>query len=879
MHHSVSRRDVLKGIATAASVSMLTRSGLAQETAASDGAAAQRETSFDEDWRFYRGDVPGAESPDFMDLAWRKLDLPHDWSIEDLPAHPASDGRSALWNDCDAPAEIGPFSWIRSQGGAATGWVVGGVGWYRKSFVTPRMPRGGRVTVRFDGVYMNAEFWINGVKLGQHPYGYTSFEYDLTPHLREHGHNVLAVKVNNLGKNSRWYSGSGIYRHVWLTVTGDVYVPLWGVYVVTAAASQASAKLAAAIQVQNQASEARDLKVRLRLLDADGSVAGLAETRQTIPPRELVEVKLAPLVHQPRLWSPTTPNLYSAEVELLLHDRPVDRVTTSIGIRTLEVDAQHGLRINGETFKLRGGCLHHDNGVLGAAAVDRAEERRVELMKASGFNAIRTAHNPPSPAFLDACDRLGVMVLDEAFDMWEVQKNPEDYHLYFKEWWPQDLDAMLRRDRNHPGIVMWSIGNEIPERMTPEGLATARQLSERVRQLDATRPVTAAIPYDSATFRKTGNLPPWSAQDPAFNCLDVSGYNYEWTQFEGDHARVPQRAIVETESFPIQAAEIWEAVNQLPYAIGDFVWTGMDYLGESRIGEVLLSPAPGSYPGTAPAATAWNAPEGSEYPFSRGTISGIHGDFPWFSANCGDIDIIGDKKPQSYFRDVVWDRSKVEMAVWRPAPQGREQQISGWGWFDELRSWTWPGQEGLPLTVRVYTKADKVRLLLNGKELGTAEVSSKTDLVLGQLKLAATFHVPYAAGELKAIALEDGNPVAETSLKTAGAPYRVTLHPDRSTLTRSRNDLSYIMVNIEDRNGDLVPDAVAEVRFQISGAGELAGAGSGNPKEMASFRLPRRRTFHGHCLAIVRPTGAAGLIDVQASSEGLEPASITLRVG
>ena len=412
MSYNVSRRDALKGIATIASVSVLSKGGLAEESqaAASHAAIAQRERSFDDGWHFKRGDVPGAADPAFSDLAWRKLDLPHDWSIEDLPAHPESDGRSALWDDTASPTEIGPFSKIHSQGGAATGWVEGGIGWYRKSFVTPERPRGGRVSVRFDGVYMNAEFWINGMKLGQHPYGYTSFEYDLTPHLQEHGSNVLAVKVNNAGKNSRWYSGSGIYRHVWLTVTGDVYVPLWGVYVVTTDASKASATLAATIQVRNRGSDASDVKVRLRLLDADGHVTGLSEAKQTIQPGGPAEVKLAPAINHPRLWSPNAPNLYTAEVEILVNDRPVDRVTASIGIRKLEVDAEHGLRINGETFKLKGGCLHHDNGVLGSATIDRAEERRVELMKANGFNAIRTSHNPPSPQFLDACDRLGVMV-------------------------------------------------------------------------------------------------------------------------------------------------------------------------------------------------------------------------------------------------------------------------------------------------------------------------------------------------------------------------------------------------------------------------------------------------------------------------------------
>lgn len=881
MSFKISRRDALKGIATVASVSVLSKNGLAEVNSATHSHAATelRERSFDDGWRFKRGDVSGAESPAFSDLAWRKLDLPHDWSIEDLPAHPETDGRSALWDDTASPTEIGPFSRIHSEGKGATGWVVGGIGWYRKTFATPERPKGGRVTVRFDGVYMNAEFWINGANLGQHPYGYTTFEFDLTPHLREHGENVLAVKVNNNGRNSRWYSGSGLYRHVWLTVTGDVYVPMWGVFVVTKDASPSQANLAATVQVANAASEAKDVTVRLRLLNADGHLAASSEARQTIQPGITSEVKLAPVVNQPRLWSPTSPNLYTAEIEILVNNHPVDNVSTSIGIRKLEVDASHGLRINGETFKLKGGCLHHDNGVLGSATIDRAEERRVELMKANGFNAIRTSHNPPSPAFLDACDRLGVMVLDEAFDMWETEKNPQDYHLYFKEWWQRDLDAMVLRDRNHPSIVIWSIANEVPERAAPEGVVIAKQLSDRVRQLDSTRPITQAVPFAFESIMKTGKIPVWSSQDPAFKYVDVGGYNYEWKQFERDHARLPERVMLETESYPIQAGEVWETVNKLPYAIGDFVWTGMDYIGESGIGAARLTAAPSRYPGAATPAPAMQIPAGIEFPFPTGVVLGNTTDFPWFNSYCGDIDLIGNKKPQSFYRDVVWDRSKIEMAVLRPLPEGRKEQISSWGWFDELRSWTWPGQEGLPLTVKVYTKGDRVQLLLNGKEVGSADVSSKTDLPAGKTFMTAELTVPYAPGELKAIALKDGKPIAETTLKTVGAPHRVVLHPDRSTLKRSRNDLSYVMVQIEDKDGYLVPDAVADISFKLSGAGELVAVGNANPKEMASFRLPRRKTYQGRYLAVVRPSGTPGTITLQASSEGLESASITIRVG
>ena len=865
MSSNVSRRDALKGFATLATASILPADLSAEGTRAPFSRSAtqypeqSRDQSFDDGWRFYRGDAPGAEDSAFDDAAWRKLDLPHDWSIEDLPPL-AADGQSALWNDCTCPTEIGPFSKSRSEGRPATAWTVGGVGWYRKSFATPRRPNEGRVSLRFDGVYMNSELWINGKKALIHPHGYTSFELDLTPYLREPGPNVLAVKVNNSGKNSRWYSGSGIYRHVWLTVTEPVYVPLWGVSIAATDVSPSAATIAVSVQVKNGASAASDVTVRLALKDADANVAVAAHETQSIPSNETSEVKLAPVVNHPRLWSPTGPHLYRADVEIVVNNKVVDRVSTTFGIRKIEVDAAHGLRINGESVKLMGGCMHHDNGILGSAAIDRAEQRRVELMKTNGFNAIRCSHNPPSPAFLEACDRLGMMVIDEAFDMWKIAKdgNENDYHLYFNDWWQRDLDAMVLRDRNHPSVVLWSIGNEIPERADPGGVAIAKQLTDRIRQLDSTRPITAAI-NRLTKAGADGKQRPWSDTDAAFQYLDVAGYNYEYKRFEADHARKPDRVMLETESFALEAAPIWDTVHSMPSVIGDFVWTAMDYLGESGLGSARLVDADKPPLKLSPDS---NLPPGTVF---GGTS------FPWFNAYCGDIDLIGNKKPQSYFRDVVWGRSKLEMAVLRPAPSGKVQRPTTWGWYDELRSWTWTPDKDQPLTVRIYTTGDHIKLLLNGKEAGSADVSLNTNLT-------AELSVPYAPGELKAVAFKDGKPFGEMSLKTVGAPYRVALYPDGSSLKADRNDLSFVMAHILDKEGNLVPDAVAEVSFKVSGPGELAAIGNANPREMDSFHAPRRRTFQGRCLAIVRPSGAPGQITVQATSAGLEPASLSLQI-
>ncbi len=488
-------------------------------------------------------------------------------------------------------------------------------------------------------------------------------------------------------------------------------------------------------------------------------------------------------------------------------------------------------------------------------------------MRANGYNAIRCSHNPPSPAFLDACDRLGVLVIDEAFDMWEKPKNPQDYHLYFKDWWQRDLDSMVLRDRNHPSVVFWSIGNEISERVDPPGVAQAKAMIDRIHQLDTTRLITAAVPF---FFESQGKPRPWSDSDPAFQYLDVCGYNYQLGQYESDHARRPKRIIMGTESFPLMAFENWQLVEKHPYVLGDFVWTGMDYLGEASIGNAHLSQPRSPF---APAsAQPTGMPAGLEdLGFPPGTSFSMS-DYPWFNAYCGDIDLIGQKKPQSYYRDILWGRSKLEMAVQRPTPEGRKEEYSFWGWSDELRSWTWPGYEGTELAVRVYCSGEEVRLLLNGKAIATKPVSAET-------KYKAEFTVPYSPGELKAVALAGGQSIAELAFHTTGRPAALHLRADRGKIRNDRCDLAFVTVEVLDAAGELVPDAVAPVSFRISGAGELAGVGSANPKDVDSFQRPRHRTYHGQCLVVLRPNGEAGVITLRAESPHLQAATINVLVG
>ncbi len=777
-----------------------------------------REQDFDAGWKFNLGDVSGAETPAFDDSQWRTLDLPHDWSIEDLPS-------------AEGTNRVGPFL-EDSPGKGSTGFVLGGTGWYRKSFTLDKTADGKKVQICFDGVYMNAEVWINGQSLGVHPYGYTPFYYDLTPFINPSGEqNTLAVKVNNTGKNSRWYSGSGIYRHVFLQVTDKINIPVWGIFVTTPEVSAKEALVKLNIKVNNETDKMEEIEIISKIVSSDGRE--VTEAKTIIPQfnKGSFDTEQIFQLLNPSLWSLDTPTMYKVITEIRVSGKIVDQKITSFGIRTIEFSAEKGFLLNGEPVLLKGGCMHHDNGPLGSAAIDRAEERRVELMKQFGFNAIRTSHNPPSSQFLDACDRLGVLVIDEAFDQWQRPKNREDYNLYFDEWHQRDLESMVLRDRNHPSVILWSIGNEINERVDSSGLEIMKNLSAIIKKLDTTRPVTEAICDFWDNKGKT-----WESTIPAFALLDVGGYNYKLDEYEKDHAQFPERKMIGTESFPTQALENWQMVEKHPYVLGDFVWTSMDYLGEAGIGNALIG-------------------KEKKVTFGPG--------WPWYNANCGDIDICGFKKPQSYFRDVVWKISNLEMAVHAPIPSGMIENVSYWGWPDEQQSWNWSGREGEKLKVNVYSNYPEVRLELNGKVIGTKSVSAET-------KLTATFDVPYEAGELKAIALNDGKEVETKILKTTGKPTKIRLTADRSEIKASRNDLSYVTVEITDEAGNLVPDSNLPMQFEIEGAGELAAVENGNPSEMKSFRKPQVTSFKGKCLVILRPKGNAGEIKLKAESEGLE---------
>lgn len=804
--------------------------------------------SFDAAWSFTKDDVPDAELSNFDDSKWRIVNLPHDWSIEDLPAQTPD-------------KVVGPFT-KSSIGRAGTGWTVGGTGWYRKKFVTEQVHQNKLVSIHFDGVYMNSDVWLNGHYLGNHLYGYTPFYYDLTQYLKPVGQeNVIAVKVRNEGKNSRWYAGSGIYRRVWLTVTEPVHVVTWGVYVTTPEVTQNSATVKLNSTLNNEQKSNSNISLVTAIFDPSGKIVGNTQKDLQLVTGKYITESQTITISNPALWTLETPQLYKAITEIKNGDKTIDKVETIFGVRSVKFDGTNGFTLNGKTIILKGGCIHHDNGPLGAMAFDRAEERKIEILKKNGYNAIRTSHNPPSQALLDACDRLGMLVMDEAFDTWVRPKNPDDYNLYFNQWWQKDMQAMILRDRNHPSVIMWSIGNEIYEAPDLLGVEIGKKLADEVRRLDPTRPVTEAMVY-LPPYTKT----PLEGYKPHLENLDVDGYNYFLERksiyfqrdsatahfFETQYAAHPQKAFVVTESLPLFALENWEKSKQSPYMIGSFKWTAFDYIGEAGLGKSRLKI------------------EG------RPELKGMMGmgqffkdEWPIFNSASGDFDLIGGKKQASFYQDVVWRISPIEILVHNPIPAGKREAIATWGFPDELKSWTWPGQEGEKMQVHVYTRCKVVKLELNGKVIGEETVPEGS--------ITATFEIDYQPGIIVAKGFDGGKQTCSSTLKTTGKPAGIRLVADRSTIKATQNDLSYVNVEIIDGEGNVVPNIdYLEVTYQLTGNATIAGVGNGNAADMSSFQQNHKKVYQGKGLVIVRSNGVAGKIVLKAKAAGLKESSIEI---
>lgn len=799
----------------------------------------------DADWKFQLGDPAGAESATFDDHSWRTVTLPHDWSIEGLPNE-------------------------KNPTGSGGGYFPAGVGWYRKRFTAPSSWASKRVTLEFDGVSSNATVYLNGQKIGNHPYAYTSFRFDITSLLNLSARNVLAVRVDNSEQPaSRWYSGSGIYRHVRVVVTEPVHIAPWGVFVSTPEVSAKSATVVVKTKVQNDSSENAAVTLKTVLVGPTRTKTQALESKVAANAGQSAETSQQITLDEPMLWSPGTPGLYHARTQILRGGRILDEVDTAFGVRSLAWSVENGLLLNGTPIKLAGGSVHHDNGPLGAAAFDRAEERKVVLLKAAGFNAVRTAHNPPSTAFLDACDRLGVLVLDEAFDVWTVSKRKYDYARSFHDWWQEDVDAMVKRDRNHPSIIAWGIGNEIPEVWTAEGAPIARQLATRVRSLDSTRPLTQAFP--GATF---GPNP-----DAAISEIDIAGYNYNLAQnLSEDHRRVPGRIMMTTESFPDDAFEQWELAQSHPYVLGEFVWTAMDYLGESGIGAWRY----GSAKQANQAAQmkqflrTYMAKMGADgknpmAPFQNGQPpSPLSPGFPWHAAYCGDLDLTGFRKPSSDYRDILWNGGdRVFVTVRLPESDDKKLDASGWAVPPTLPSWTWPGQEGKTMTVEVYSGTEAVRLFLNDTLIG--EKPTGRDQAF-----KAEFSVPFTPGTLRAEGVRTGKAVAESTLQTAGEAVALKLTSDRTVITADGQDLAFVTVEAIDEKGQLQVNAEMNVCFSVTGAATFAAVGNGDGQSQESYAGNSFNLFQGRALVVLRGMRKSGEIKFLATADGMKASSIGL---
>ena len=834
-------------------------------TSAGSGQGESRSTLFDDGWLFSLGDDPQAATPGYDDTSWRQLNLPHDWAIE------------------------GDFS-KDNPSGTGGGALPGGIGWYRKHFTIPQSDRGKVMRIDFEGVYMNASVYINGHLLGTRPYGYISFSYDLTPYIKYDGENVLAVRVDNAEQpNSRWYSGCGIYRHVWLTKMNAIHVDQWGTFVRTGEVSSEQAKITVSTQIrydfrkpespdETNAREgslpgAGKIILSTTILDADQRNVASISSHLMIQPGERKEVTHDLFMNRPTLWDLDNPYLYTVLTEITdsVSGRLIDSYTTPMGIRTFAFDVQEGFKLNGHKVKINGACMHHDFGCLGAAFNRRAAQRQLEILKEMGCNGIRCSHNPPAPELLDLCDRMGFIVMDETFDMWRKKKTSHDYARYFNEWHERDLTDLVVRDRNHPSIFIWSIGNEVLEQWSDANADTlsleeanmilnfghgkdmlakeggemsvnsllTKKLADMTRALDPTRPVTAGCnePDPGNHLFRSG-------------ALDLIGFNYHDAWFEDVSKNFPGKPFIVTESVSalmtrgyykmpsdkeIICPERWD----IPYYDSTFMCSAYDNChvpwGNRHEGTLKLVEENDFISGQY----IWT---GFDY-IGEPTPYG----WPARSSYFGIVDLAGFPKDVYYMYQSVWRPDKTVLHI--------------------FPHWNWKPGETVDIWA-YYNNADEVELLLNGKSLGS------------QRKADGTYHVswrvPFEKGELEAISRKDGQVVARQTIRTAGEPCSIRLTPDRTDISADGRDLSFVTVEVVDKDGNLCPLADHDISFNIQGKGFIAGVDNGSPISLERFKADHRKAFHGKCLVVIQSNGQQGGISLEAKAEGLESCKIGL---
>ena len=789
-------------------------------------------TNFDAGWTFHRGQR-NRWNPEKEALVHEEpVTLPHDFTIS-TPPRP------------DAP------------GGASTGYYVGGYGIYTKMFTMQDSERDSTVLLEFDGVYMNCEVLINGHLVTRHPYGYTAFHADLTGHLHFDRPNRLEVVANNTAEpNSRWYSGSGIYRSVELLTAPRLHIAPWGLFAKTDHVADGTAHIVVETTLDNTTDADMETWVVTMLSDPSGRTVATGKVRVKVSAGESCPAAIPLEIPNARLWEPDSPFLYQVKTELHVDGTRLDIAETEFGIRTFTADVRNGFQLNGKQMKLKGGCIHHDNGLLGAASFADSEFRKVRIHKDHGYNALRCAHNPPSRHLLEACDRLGVLVMDEAFDMWRTSKKINDYHLYFEDWWMRDIRAMVMRDRNHPSIVFWSIGNEIPERDgSSNGASWSRRLTDYVRTLDDTRLTAVAVCAVTPPAQQGAAMPVeenaeqvaeamfqyWGkATEDYIAPLDVAGYNYLDNRYERDGADYPDRIICGTESFPLNIDIAWDKVERLPHVIGDFTWTSYDYLGEAGLGKAVYG---------EPALA-----------INKRFMSHVS-EFPWRLANCSDFDLCGFERPQLAYRRIVWGSEETYISVRHPANFGQPEAISRWGWPDCIDHWNWPGYEGKPISIEVYSLAENVCLYINGEKIGE-EAAGKAN------RYKASFNAVYSPGEILAIGYIGGKEVSRKHLKTTGAPAGIRLTPDRAQLQADGHSLCYVLVEYIDVHGHRVPDYEASTAASVDGAATLAAFGAARVSTVENYSNGKFTSYEGRLQAILRSGPDAGKAALTVSGGG-----------
>ena len=814
-----------------------------------------KRTNIDRDWLFVRKGLQNF--PQMMTAGAETVHLPHDFTIG---------------------AEVSPE--IAEAGG--TGYYQGGIGTYTKYIYCPANADDHRYLVEIDGAYRNAEVSLNGNLVCQQPNGHMPFHADLTPFIKAGQANRLSISVNNSAPlDSRWYNGSGIYRHVDLLTGPAVHLAPWSIFARTERISaDGTAIVLADVTVENRTAKPVTEQVTLTLTPQGAALpAAFAAVPVTVPPLGRRAARLRVAVRQAALWEPENTHLY--EVAARLGNGDID--ITLFGIRQVTVDAVHGLLLNGKTLKLKGGCVHHSNGLLGAVSLYDAEYRKFSILKQAGFNAIRCAHNPPGRDMLEACDRLGLLVINEAFDMWRMREGSlaGDYHLFFDSHWRIDLERMITRDRNHPCIIMWSIGNEIGERNgLSGGFSLAAEIADYARQLDGTRPVTSAIPVPFngldddgmammmqswAEMMKAG-LPAGGLQNlgnpfveetwgeltaPFAAPLDVVGYNYLDERYEKDGAAFPHRVICGLESYPANIDKIWDKVEQLPFVIGDFTWTAVDYIGEAGLGQA-------AYVTAEEARTAAR-------PFQGAPVY-----FPWRTAFCGDIDLIGMPRPQLFYRQIVWGSDRTYLQARLPANMEKVEILSRWGWPEAYEAWDFAGWEGRPTKVDIFSRADEVELILNDISLGRQPTGNAN-------RFRTVFDVVYQPGTLTAISFTEGQEVSRAVITTAGSPASIRLTADKTQARADGQSLVHVIVEILDAQGRIVMLDDRPATAELTGAAQLMAFGNGRPITAENYTTGRFKSYLGRWAAILRTTPEAGEARLTVTAEGLEPVSLTIQ--